>query len=200
MGEQDVNMSTVLGIYGSPRKGGNTDILLDTVLQTLEENGVVVQRVFIRNLKMTGCIECGKCDDTGICAINDQMQEVYPLLESAKVIILSSPVFFYGISWGAKALVDRAQALWSKKRLGLLEKREGFSGGYLLALGATKGKNLFVGAELVAKYFYDALDLPYLGGLFYRGIEKKGEILERKEILEEAEAFGQNILRSLGTG
>ncbi|MFN3534886.1 MAG: flavodoxin family protein, partial [Desulfatiglandales bacterium] len=76
MGEQDVNMSTVLGIYGSPRKGGNTDILLDTVLQTIEENGVDVQRVFVRNLKMTGCIECGKCDDTGICAINDQMQEV----------------------------------------------------------------------------------------------------------------------------
>lgn len=187
----------VVGIYGSPRKGGNTDIVLDTVLSSMDPNKVRIERVYVRNLKMTGCIECGKCDETGICAIKDQMEGIYPLLEEANIVFLASPIFFYGISWQAKALVDRAQALWSKKRLGLIKKREGFSGGYLLAVGATKGKNLFLGVELVAKYFYDALDLPYQGGLFYRSIEKKGEILERKDLLEEAKSLGRQISDSL---
>lgn len=183
----------VVGIYGSPRKEGNTDILLDTVLSAMDPERVRIERVYVRELKMKGCIECGKCDDTGVCALKDQMEGIYPLLESANIVLLASPIFFYGISWQAKALVDRAQALWSKKRLGLLKKREGYSGGYLLAVGATKGKNLFLGVELVAKYFYDALDLPYQGGLFYRSIEKKGEILERKDILKEAIGLGRQI-------
>lgn len=187
----------VVGIYGSPRKEGNTDILLDAVLSAMDPNKVRIERVYVRNLKMIGCVECGKCDDTGICAIKDQMEGIYPLLEEAKIVLLASPIFFYGISWQAKAFVDRAQALWSKKRLGLLKKREGFSGGYLLAVGATRGKNLFLGVELVAKYFYDALNLPYQGGLFYRSIEKKGEILERQDLLEEARKLGRQISDSV---
>lgn len=187
----------VVGIYGSPRKGGNTDILLDTVLSSLAQGSVEIEKVYVRDLKMMGCIECGRCDETGQCAVKDQMQQVYPLLDRGSVIILSSPIFFYGLSWQAKALVDRAQALWARRRLGLSTKREGFLGGYLLAVGATKGKNLFLGVELVAKYFYDALGLPYRGGLFYRNIEKKAEILEKKEVLEEAKEFGKRILASL---
>jgi len=71
----------VLGIYGSPRKGGNTDQLLDKVLEGARSAGAEVKRVYTRELNLCGCIECGGCDKTGECVVQDDMQKVYPLLD-----------------------------------------------------------------------------------------------------------------------
>ena len=152
----------VLGIYGSPRKDGNTDQLMDKALEGAESAGAEISRVYARDLKMCGCIECGGCDKTGKCVVKDDMQSVYPLMEAADVIILASPVFFYGMTAQVKALIDRSQAMWSKR---MLEKgpdaRKSFDSGrgHLIAVAATGGKNLFDGVKLVANYFYDALDM-----------------------------------------
>lgn len=189
----------VLGIYGSPRKGGNSDQILDRALDGARSQGAEISRVYVRDLEMGGCRECGGCDTTGKCVFQDDMQKVYPLLQEADVIILSSPIFFYGLSSQAKALIDRCQALWSKR---MLEKkgqaRKGYDSGkgFLIAVGATKGKSLFEGVKLVAKYFYDALDMSYEGGLFYRGLETKRDALERPEALQEAFEFGREVVRS----
>jgi multimeric flavodoxin WrbA len=183
----------VLGIYGSPRKGGNTDQLLDKVLEGAKSAGAEISSVCARDLNMSGCIECGGCDKTGKCVVKDDMQEVYPLLEEADVIFLASPIFFYGVTAQVKALIDRAQACWSKR---MLEKtREGRktfdSGrGYLIAVGATRGENLFEGAILTARYFYDALDMTYEGGVFFRSLEEKTAVQKNPETLQEAFNLG----------
>ncbi|MBW2064989.1 MAG: flavodoxin family protein [Deltaproteobacteria bacterium] len=186
----------VIGIYGSPREGGNSDQLLDRALDGARSQGAEITRIYVRDLNMEGCRECGGCDKTGKCVIQDDMQKVYPLLQEADVIILSSPIFFYGLSSQAKALIDRCQALWSKRMLekkGDVRKRYDSGRGYLIAVGATKGKNLFEGVKLVAKYFYDALDMTFEGGLFYRGLETKKAALERPEALQEAFEFGKKL-------
>ena len=140
--------AVVLGIYGSPRKGGNTDQLLDSALEGAESAGASLRTVYARTLTMSGCIECGGCDRTGKCVVNDDMQHVYPSLIEADLVFLASPVFFYGVTAQVKALIDRAQALWAKR---LLEKspeqRKRFDGGkgYLISTGATKGAQLFDG-------------------------------------------------------
>src|SRR3989304_7984942 len=97
----------VLGIYGSPRKGGNSDQLLDKALEGAKSAGAEVYRIYARDLKMSGCIECGGCDRTGKCVLEDDMQSVYPLLEEADIIIISSPIFFYGVTAQLKALSAR---------------------------------------------------------------------------------------------
>ena len=107
----------VLGIYGSPRKGGNSDQLLDKALEGARSAGAETSTVYARDLKMVGCLECGGCNHTGECVVEDDMQAIYPLLEEAEVIFLASPIFFYGVTAQVKALIDRTQALWSKKRL-----------------------------------------------------------------------------------
>ncbi|MBW2028616.1 MAG: flavodoxin family protein [Deltaproteobacteria bacterium] len=186
----------VLGIYGSPRKGGNTDQLLDRALEGATQAGAEVSKVYVRDLKMEGCRECGGCDKTGRCVVQDDMQKIYPLLQEAGVIVLSSPIFFYGLSSQAKALIDRCQALWSKRMLekkGEARKRYDSGKGYLIAVGATKGKNLFEGVKLVAKYFCDALDMTFEGGLFYREMESRKDAVERPEALQEAFEFGKKI-------
>ena len=183
----------VLGIYGSPRKGGNSDRLLDRALDGAGSAGAEITRIYARDLKMAGCIECGGCDRTGRCVVEDDMQGVYPLMEEADVIFLASPIFFYGVTAQVKAVIDRAQANWNKR---LIEKpaegrRIPESGrGYLIGVGASRGKNLFEGAILTAKYFYDALDMSYEGGIFFRSLEKKGAVRENPETLQEAFHLG----------
>ena len=188
--------STILGIYGSPRKGGNSDTLLDKALEGAAASGAQVKTIRAASLKMSGCLECGGCDKTGECVVKDQMQEVYPLFDWAQAIILSGPIFFYGLPAQVKAVIDRSQAHWSRRLLNKPRSRWGEyeSGtGYLLAVGATRGKNLFEGTELTAKYFFDALDMDYGGGLFYRQMEKKGDIAASPQVLEQAYSAGRRI-------
>jgi multimeric flavodoxin WrbA len=187
----------VLGIYGSPRQGGNSDLLLDQALEGARSAGGEVERVFVRDLKVAGCLECGGCDETGACVIPDDMDQVYPQLTEAQVVFLSSPIFFYGVPAQLKALVDRSQAMWSKRRLEkTTEQLKRYDGGrgYLIAVGATKGKTLFDGSQMMAKYFFDALDMSYEGGLFYAQIEKKGTIRDHPLALQEAFDLGRKAV------
>ncbi|MBN2060594.1 MAG: flavodoxin family protein [Deltaproteobacteria bacterium] len=184
----------VLGIYGSPRKGGNTDQLLNEALNGAKSSGADISTIFVRRLKISGCLECGGCDRTGKCVVQDEMQVVYPLLEEADVIILASPVFFYGISAQAKALVDRCQAMWSKRMLEKNReerKRYDSGNGYLIAAGATRGENLFEGSQLTARYFFDALDMSYEGGIFFKRLEDKSAVQDHPETLQEAFYLGK---------
>ena len=107
----------VLGLFGSPRKGGNSGRLLEEALKGAEQAGAMVDRVRLADLNISPCRECDGCDRTGQCIIQDDMLKVYPKLLEADVIILASPIFFYGITGWAKALIDRSQSLWVKKHL-----------------------------------------------------------------------------------
>jgi multimeric flavodoxin WrbA len=193
MPEKESEMK-VLGIYGSPRAGGNSDRLLDEALRGAEEAGAEVSRVYAREAAVHGCRECGGCDRTGRCVQRDRMDEIYPLLAEAQAIILSTPIFFYAMPAQVKALVDRTQAMWSDRALRKPKQEwnnHGSGKGYLIGVGATRGKNLFEGVELTAKYFYDAMDMDYAGGIFFRLVEGKDDAAGRPEVLTEAYELGK---------
>ena len=184
----------VLGIYGSPRAGGNSELLLDQALAGALSAGAETTRLYVRELKVAGCRECGGCKDTGECVQDDGMPAVYSRLDEAQAIIIGTPMFFYAMPSSLKALVDRAQAMWSRRRLRKTpeqRKTHDHGRGYLIAVGATRGKDLFEGVELTAKYFYDALDMSYEGGVLVRGVEEKGDICARPELMAEAFALGK---------
>jgi len=188
----------VLGIYGSPRKGGNSDILLDETLGAAERAGAGIDRIYCRKLKkLSGCLECGGCDETGKCVVDDDMTEVYPLLEAADAIVLAAPIFFYNIPAQAKALVDRSQACWAARLLNKTkEERKYFDSGkgWLIGVGASKGANLFAGTELTAKYFYDAMDMSYEGAILVWGVESKGSVKDHADYMQEALDLGRKIV------
>jgi multimeric flavodoxin WrbA len=190
------NHMKLLGIYGSPRAGGNTEMLLDQALKGATDAGAEVGSIRCCDLNIEGCAECGGCENTGACIIDDDMQQVYPLLLQADAIILASPIFFYGITAQAKAVIDRCQAMWCRRLLETTEKKrnEIKGSGYLILVGATKGSNLFEGAELVAKYFYDALHLKYQGGLLVRSVEGKGDIADHPVELKRAYQLGKDAV------
>jgi hypothetical protein len=109
------NEVKVLGIFGSPRRGGNTDLLLEEALKGATEEGARVESIHLSDLRITPCRECLACFNDGACVIDDDMQGIYPRLLEANIVILASPIFFYGITGWAKAMVDRCQALWARK-------------------------------------------------------------------------------------
>ncbi len=191
----------VVGIYGSPRKDGNSDILLDRALDGAAAYGAEVVKIYVRDMDFSGCLECGGCDDTGACVVQDDMQGVYDVLLGARIIFLASPVFFYSLSAQVKAFIDRCQALWSRRRIGkTAEERKLHEGGkgYLLMVGAAAGPYLFTGGEFTAKYFFDALDKSYGGGVFFKS-EGKGDIVRNPADLKRAYAFGAGAVK-LETG
>ena len=187
----------VLGIFGSPRRGGNTEVLLEEALRGAETEGAKVERLYLSDFTITPCKECHGCDATGNCVILDDMQKIYTKLLEADVVILASPIFFYGVTAWTKALIDRSQALWSRKYL-LKDPSLGKEGkkrkGFFISVGATKGPKVFEGAILTAKYFFDVLNAEYTGELLFRGVEAKGDILKHPEALQEAYETGRELV------
>lgn len=176
----------VLGLQGSPRAKGNTSIILSTFLKEAERLGAHTQSLSVCKKNITPCQECGICEIIGFCPIDDDMQEIYPLFRRADIIVMGTPVFFYGATAQLKALIDRSQALWARRyTMNLSDPGKEWRQGFMLATGATKGKNLFEGLDLTAKYFFDAVSAEYKGYIGYRQIEKAGEIQKHPSLLFE---------------
>jgi multimeric flavodoxin WrbA len=189
----------ILGLQGSPRKKGNTNFLLSTFLQAAERRGAVTRAIQVVERNILPCKEYVVCEKKGYCPIDDDMAgEIYGLLRQAEVVVLASPIFFYNMTSQLKALVDRCQTFWARKyRLKLGDPLKGSRRGYLLSVGATKGKNLFEGLQLTAKYFFDAIDARYEGSLFYRGIEGPKDLATHPTAREEIEQAVEALMTPL---
>jgi multimeric flavodoxin WrbA len=182
----------VLGIAGSPRRGGNTEILLDQALVGAASAGAKVEKVVLSDLDYNPCIACGGCDRTGQCVLDDGMQQLYDKIGEADALIFASPIYFYAVSAWAKGAIDRSQALWARRYV-LKDKRyTADKKGYFIAVGATKGKKLFDGALMTMKYFFDAAGFTPAGELLVRGVDEKGAINHHGKDLEAAYAMGMS--------
>jgi multimeric flavodoxin WrbA len=105
----------ILGIMGSPRKEGNTDILLDVTLEEARSRGVVCSKILLRDKRISYCRGCLKCAQTGRCVIKDDMREVYAEILESDGIIWATPVHAWNVSSLTKIAMDRTYALTSPK-------------------------------------------------------------------------------------
>jgi len=191
-----VGNTKVLGIMGSPRKKSNTDLLLDAALEGASQEGAEVEKIAVYDLQISPCREIYACTRDGNCPIRDDMQSLYDKLSRADHIVFASPIFFYGITSQAKAVVDRCQALWARRYiLDAPKEDDRIRKGIFISVGATKGKRLFDGAVLTVRYFFDAVGVKYAGDLLLRGIEGKAQIREHPQALEDAFKLGRKLRR-----
>jgi multimeric flavodoxin WrbA len=185
----------VLGLAGSPRRGGNTDLLLAEVMKGAQSKGAEVKAIILNDLKMIPCQHCDACFEAGACRFNDDMQMVYKELEKADRIVLASPVQFMGVSAQAKIMIDRCQALWARKYilkqppLGDRRPRKGL----FIAVGGMKLANLFEPSLAIVKALFKVLDIDYAGDLLFSGVDKKGAIKNHPTALKDAFAAGQKL-------
>jgi len=183
----------VLGLQGSPRLHGNTSFLCSVLLKEAQHLGVRTQRIDVARQAISGCVACGICEKEGFCPVDDDMQAVYPLLREADLVVMATPVFFYGATAQLKSLIDRCQAFWARRYVhGLVDPKSSSRQGVLVSVGATRGENLFDGIVLTAQYFFDAVGAAFEEKLTYRRVEAPGEIKSHPTAERDARRFIQH--------
>ena len=185
----------VLGIAGSPRRGGNTDLLLGEVMRGAASRGAKVKTIILNDLKIAPCQHCDTCLETGRCKVMDDMQMVYRELEEADRVVLASPIQFMGVTAQMKAMIDRCQALWARKYVlkqpPLGNKRE--RKGLFVSVGGRRIANLFEPALVTIKTLFRILDITYAGELLFPGVNEKGAIAKHPDALPRAFLAGRKL-------
>ncbi|MFH7319029.1 flavodoxin family protein [Desulfurivibrio sp. D14AmB] len=190
----------VLAFNGSPRAGGNTATMLAALAEGVVAAGGEIEIIRLCDLTIQPCVACGGCDESGECVLVDDMTQLYEKIIAADRVVLASPIYFYGITAQAKAMVDRTQALWNRWRVpGGPGRRAADPSrrGLLLAVAATSGAKVFDGAILTAKYAFDAMGFAHGGELLVRGLEQRLDAAARPEALREAGERGRKLLATL---
>lgn len=178
----------VLGLQGSPRKKGNTHFLLSAFMEEIKAKGAETQIINVPDKNIRPCIGCGNCERKGFCSIkdDDMTKEIFGLLRRADVVVMATPIYFYNATAQMKLLIDRTQTLWSRKyKLGLTDPGRPDRKGILLSVGATRGKNLFEGMILTAKYFFDAIGADFFSKLTYWRIEDFGDMKNHETVMSD---------------
>ena len=189
----------VLGLQGSPRRKGNTAFLLDLFLSEAARLGARTRVVHPAREPIAACRGCGTCEKQGLCVSQDIMGEIFfPLLREADLVVVASPVYFYGLTAQLKGFIDRCQTFWSRKyRLRLTDPGAATRSGLLLAVAASHGTQLFDGLHLTSRYFFDAIAARDGGSLTYRGIEHPGDMAHHPKASLETAQLAASLLGPL---
>lgn len=180
----------VLGVLGSPRRGGNTELLLDAALEGAAEEGASIEKVVLDALDIRPCTACDGCRDGIRCVLNDDMAALYPKIEDADAIVLASPVYFESVTAQTKAFIDRCQLFWCRKYLlGMKGKRRA---GALLAVGA-RVRTDFHAPEATARALFHTLDAMPCQVLAYAGFEEPRSIEDHPDALRESRELGRQL-------
>ena len=179
-------MKKVLILSGSPRKGGNSDILCDQFAKGALDAGNEVEKIFVAEKKISMCTGCYFCKNHGgRCAFNDDMEDVLQKIIDCDVLVLSSPVYFYSISAQLKAVIDRTVARWTE----IANKDL-----YYIATAAEEEKDTLNTTLACFHGFARCIDgYEEKGTLYGKGVYEKGAVLNRPELMLIAYEMGNSV-------
>lgn len=149
----------------SPRVNGNSDIIADIISHSRD-----VDIIRLRDYEYRPCIGCESCSKTGKCIYNDKATEILHDIELRDKVIFVAPVYFYNFNAHAKALIDRAQYKWASRN-GVKNLKI-----YLISCGGQTFADNFDSMVKTLKCFALTMEGKYSGGLFFPGVDGKGEI------------------------
>ena len=186
----------ICAFMGSPRKDGNTGLLLREAVRGIEEEGFSVQVFDLNSMNIRPCQNCGGCNETGVCINRDDMDQIYDAIRSSDRIILASPIYFFALSAQTKLMIDRCQCFWCEKYLLRKPLAESLDGrkGLLLLVGGMMADTGVQCSEACARAFFRTISFPEHDVLSYLGIDKKGDILKHKTALEDAYDAGKRLI------
>ena len=173
----------VLVLAGSPRKGGNSDILCDELMRGAESSGNHVEKVYIKDLKIGPCMACYGCRNTGKCVQKDQMERLLEKMIQADVIVMATPVYFYSMDGQMKTMINR-----TLPRYGEIKQKD-----FFFIATAAAGKKAMERTIDSLRGFTDCLPGSRVRGVIYgSGVYLKGEVT-KTEAMKEAFLAGQSI-------
>ena len=174
----------ILILSGSPRKGGNSDILCDEFARGAMEAGHEVTKIRVADKNIGYCRACYACRGTGVCAIKDDMAEVLQQMIDADVLVLASPVYFYSIDAQLKALIDRTVARWLE-----VKNKE-----FYYIVTAADGENEAADTTIACfRGYADCVNGAKEMGIIYgMGVYEKGKVRDTKA-MSEAFEMGKKV-------
>ncbi len=193
----------IIGLLGSPLPEGNTAQLLDRALKGAEDAGCEVEKIVVVNLDFQACQEMMFCKEHETCILDDDMQEMYPKLRGMDGLIVATPVMTMGIPGKLKSFIDRFQVFFMakyvrKKPLISKEKRKERKGLFICISGMNIPE-VFVGAKLTVKAFFDIIDCQYSDELLISDMDTIKDIQAQPALLEAAYKKGFALGKSLSS-
>jgi multimeric flavodoxin WrbA len=186
----------VVAFHGSPRTGGNSDLLLRSALEGASESAQSVQIFRLNEMSIRPCQNCGGCEETGVCVIKDDMEAVYEAIRKADRVVVSSPIFFFGLSAQTKIMIDRCQSFWCEKYLlkmpipaGSVQRK-----GLLILVGGMKKDVGLQCGEATAKAFFRTVSVQEHETLGFLGTDQKGAIAWHPTALSDAKSAGRRLV------
>ncbi len=179
---------TVLALTASPRRQGNSELLLGSFLKGVQSEGLETETIRLNDLTFRPCQACDRCAPTGKCVVQDDMQTLYPKIISCSALILTTPIYFGSLSAQLKMFIDRFQCWWHAKYnldkpfIKPEEKRPA----YFICVGALKKKDYSESAKNIVSVYCHIVNLNLKGSLCFRGYDEPGSIAQAPEHLERA--------------
>ncbi len=185
-------MMKVLAIVGSPRKNGNTDVVVQKVLEGAVEKGAETETIYINDLDFRACQGCGLCNVMADCKLKDDMTDVYKKLEEADAFVFGSPIYFDQFTGQMRSFLDRCYALVDaelKPRLpvgknAVLVRAQGDSNG-------STYENVFDEFGNILKLFFG---MTVTDRLVAAGYDLPGSVRKDTELMEQAKQAGIHLL------
>jgi multimeric flavodoxin WrbA len=182
----------ILGIVGSPRRNGNTEIMTKEALRVASDMGSATELYLTAGKKLGPCLACASCFKVGQCVQQDDMQELYRLMARADGIIIGSPVYFHNVSAQAKIVMDRTFALLKDHNL------KGKVGGAIVTVRRIGGSQ----TRAMIYDFFIAQHMVVAGGAIGYG-PNPGDVLTgvgggiNVSAMEEARQLGQSMVEMI---
>ena len=196
----------ILAFAGSPRRHGNSEILLDWVLASMsEDQDIRIEKIALTEADINPCRGCNACETLNKCVQRDGMDIYHDKIIEADCIVLSSPIYCMGLAAQVKALVDRAQVFRSRKYVLKLPvvppERKGKRLGVFLSTAGQNWNYVFDAAIPSVKCFYHVIEIrdADIRYLMINGVDEKGAIEHHPTAQADAANLGKDTVHELKT-
>jgi multimeric flavodoxin WrbA len=179
-------MGKILAVVGSPRQGGNTEILVAKIAAGAQAAGAQVETVSLGDLQIRECDGCHACWHGRPCSKDDDMRRLYPKIAASETIVLGTPVYWYGPTALMKAFIDRFVYFNSETNRPMIRGKRAAVAVVLEETHEPTWRPVLAFFEKSLAY----LEMQLAGTIIVPGVGKKGEILKYPERLEEAYRLG----------
>lgn len=189
---------SVIGISGSPRRHGNTETLLDSLLEGAREGGARTDKVILKDLDYSSCRGCNACHKNGVCIVKDDLAMLFDRILATDCLAVASPIYSMGITAELKGLIDRAQFLWARKfvlkTLHFSEEHIRCHKGIFVSTAGLGYSHVFDAAFPQITAFFNILGFEYWDNVIANDMDRYGGIRNHPTALKEAFGKGRRVV------
>lgn len=183
-------LKTALIINGTTRTNGNTDILVEKIIEGSQNTGINVKHIELRKKNISNCIGCYQCLRESTCSFRDDMTEIREEINKADLMVLASPLYWCGVTGLMKTFIDRLFFYYHPQNRGLI------SGKKAIIVTPMNQKDIANESEPLVEFYkrlWNCLGVEIVDMFFFSEVMTKGAVSEKPEYLEKAYSIGKQL-------